>query len=270
MIPSWLCSLVVMSNMAPPSPGTMVYSTSAFFPMSKSWALILPTTDPTAEDSGTLRWKKPVNKQTSDRTQWTGSFIIITWHLMENTVLLTSSILYAVSHLPEDVLSVHRQAADMLLSEVSPVVTGMTLFNFDMFGHQGRSAPCNWLAQPVRSTNTRAQGAFILPAADIAAENLGWNQQTNSLLWLIVTYNWQWTEINLFSVSPLHCPRWLSPPTMASLCARENLTVALQICCKHLVSLWRCHMLFRKSFTASDLLSGHERFAGNLRLAFFN
>lgn len=62
MMPSWLWSLVVMSNMAPPSPGTMVYSTSAFFPMSKSWALILPTAEPTAEDSGTLRWKKPVNK----------------------------------------------------------------------------------------------------------------------------------------------------------------------------------------------------------------
>lgn len=69
MIPSWLCSLVVMSNMAPPSPGMMLYSTSAFFPMSKSWALILPTADPTAEDSGTLMWKKPVNKQTSDWTQ---------------------------------------------------------------------------------------------------------------------------------------------------------------------------------------------------------
>lgn len=87
MIPSWLCSLVVMSNMAPPSPGTMVYSTSAFFPMSKSWALILPTADPTAEDSGTLKWKKPVNKQTSEPTQ-TGSFIIITWHPIANTELL--------------------------------------------------------------------------------------------------------------------------------------------------------------------------------------
>lgn len=59
MIPSWLCSLVVISNMAPPSPGTMVYSTSAFLPMSKSWAFILPTAEPTAEDSGTRRWKKP-------------------------------------------------------------------------------------------------------------------------------------------------------------------------------------------------------------------
>lgn len=63
MLPSWLCSLVVMSNMAPPSPGTMVYSTSAFLPMSRSWALILPTTDPSAEDSGTRRWKKPVEER---------------------------------------------------------------------------------------------------------------------------------------------------------------------------------------------------------------
>ncbi len=59
MIPSWLCSLVVISNMAPPSPGTMLYSTSAFFPMSRSWALIRPTADPTADDSGTRRWKMP-------------------------------------------------------------------------------------------------------------------------------------------------------------------------------------------------------------------
>lgn len=66
MLPSWLCSLVAMSNMAPPSPGTMVYSTSAFFPMSRSWALILPTTDPSADDSGTRRWKKPV-EQTARR-----------------------------------------------------------------------------------------------------------------------------------------------------------------------------------------------------------
>lgn len=65
MMPSWVCSLVVMSNMWPPSPGTMVYSTSAFLPMSKSWALILPTADPTAEDSGTRRWKKPGNTHIS-------------------------------------------------------------------------------------------------------------------------------------------------------------------------------------------------------------
>lgn len=64
MLPSWLCSLVVMSNMAPPSPGTMVYSTSAFLPMSRSWALILPTTDPSVDDSGTRRWKKPVEERT--------------------------------------------------------------------------------------------------------------------------------------------------------------------------------------------------------------
>lgn len=63
MLPSWLCSLVVMSNMAPPSPGTMVYSTSAFLPMSRSWALILPTTEPSADDSGTRRWKKPVERK---------------------------------------------------------------------------------------------------------------------------------------------------------------------------------------------------------------
>ncbi len=62
-----------------------------------------------------------------------------------------------VSHPPQDVLSAHRQAADMLLSEVSPTAIGMTLFNFDVFGHEGCSAPCNWLAQPVRSTNTQAQ-----------------------------------------------------------------------------------------------------------------
>lgn len=59
IIPSWLCSLVVMSNMFPPSPGTMLYSTSAFFPMSRSWALIRPTAEPIAEDSGTRRWKIP-------------------------------------------------------------------------------------------------------------------------------------------------------------------------------------------------------------------
>lgn len=69
MMPSWVWSLVVMSNMLPPSPGTMVYSTSAFLPMSKSWALILPTADPTAEDSGTRRWKKPGNTHISGWTQ---------------------------------------------------------------------------------------------------------------------------------------------------------------------------------------------------------
>lgn len=111
IIPSWLCSLVVMSNMAPPSPGTMVYSTSAFFPMSKSWALILPTADPRAEDSGTLRWKKPVNKQTSD---WTQSHLYHHLTLDGNTKLFTSPVLYVVSCLPEGILSTHRLAADML------------------------------------------------------------------------------------------------------------------------------------------------------------
>lgn len=66
MMPSWLCSLVVMSNMAPPSPGTIVYSTSAFLPMSRSCALIRPMAEPTAEDSGTLRWKKPVRGQSRE------------------------------------------------------------------------------------------------------------------------------------------------------------------------------------------------------------
>lgn len=80
MMPSWVWSLVVMSNMLPPSPGTMVYSTSAFLPMSKSWALILPTADPTAEDSGTRRWKKPGNTHISASV----SFIISTWHVVSS------------------------------------------------------------------------------------------------------------------------------------------------------------------------------------------
>lgn len=54
----------------------------------------------------------------------------------------------------------------------------MTLFNFGMFGHQGCSAPCNWLAQPVKSTNT-SPGTLILPAAEITAEDLGGNLQTH-------------------------------------------------------------------------------------------
>lgn len=81
MMPSWVWSLVVMSNMLPPSPGTMVYSTSAFLPMSKSWALILPTADPTADDSGTRRWKKPANTYISG---WTQSHLLSpldTWSL---------------------------------------------------------------------------------------------------------------------------------------------------------------------------------------------
>lgn len=81
MMPSWVWSLVVMSNMLPPSPGTMVYSTSAFLPMSKSWALILPTADPTAEDSGTRRWKKPGNTHISGWTQSQLLSSIDTWSL---------------------------------------------------------------------------------------------------------------------------------------------------------------------------------------------
>lgn len=48
-----------MSNKFPPSPGTMLYSISAFFPKSGSTALILPIAEPIEEDSGTFRWKMP-------------------------------------------------------------------------------------------------------------------------------------------------------------------------------------------------------------------
>lgn len=117
--------------------------------MSRSWALILPTVDPTAEDSGTLRWKKPVNKQTSD---WTQAHLLPSLEMWWD---ILSSFMYSPG-----VLCTCRQAADMLLSEVSPVATGVTLFNLDLFGHQGCSASCNWLAQAVRSTNTWALGLW--------------------------------------------------------------------------------------------------------------
>lgn len=59
MIPSCVSSSVTMSNKFPPSPGTMLYSISAFFPKSGSTALIRPITEPIGEDSGTFRWKMP-------------------------------------------------------------------------------------------------------------------------------------------------------------------------------------------------------------------
>lgn len=48
-----------MSNKFPPSPGTILYSISAFCPKSGSTALILPIAEPIGEDSGTFRWKMP-------------------------------------------------------------------------------------------------------------------------------------------------------------------------------------------------------------------
>lgn len=165
MIPSWLCSLVVISNMAPPSPGTIVYSTSAFFPMSRSWALILPTAEPTADDSGTLRWKKPANNNNtkiclykSDRTQaHLLSSVVIKWKCRAPYILCALSILS-----PSQGCLIHPQAKQLIfsVSEVRPVAIGMILFNFDVFGHQGCSAPWNWLAQPVRPTYTRVQGLW--------------------------------------------------------------------------------------------------------------
>lgn len=59
MIPSCVSSSVTMSNKFPPSPGTMLYSISAFFPKSGSTALIRPIAEPIGEDSGTFRWKIP-------------------------------------------------------------------------------------------------------------------------------------------------------------------------------------------------------------------
>ena len=57
--PSCVSSSVMMSNKFPPSPGTILYSISAFCPKSGSTALILPIAEPTGEDSGTFRWKMP-------------------------------------------------------------------------------------------------------------------------------------------------------------------------------------------------------------------
>lgn len=51
-----------MSNKFPPSPGTILYSISAFCPKSGSTALILPMAEPIGEDSGTFRWKIPDKK----------------------------------------------------------------------------------------------------------------------------------------------------------------------------------------------------------------
>lgn len=56
MTPSWVSLSVEMSNMSMPSPLTMVKYISAFFPMSLSVALILPTGVPDLDDSGTLNW----------------------------------------------------------------------------------------------------------------------------------------------------------------------------------------------------------------------
>lgn len=59
MTPSCVSSSVMMSNRFPPSPGTILYSISAFCPKSGSTALILPIAEPIGEDSGTFRWKMP-------------------------------------------------------------------------------------------------------------------------------------------------------------------------------------------------------------------
>lgn len=59
MTPSCVSSSVTMSNKFPPSPGTILYSISAFCPKSGSTALILPIAEPIGEDSGTFRWKMP-------------------------------------------------------------------------------------------------------------------------------------------------------------------------------------------------------------------
>lgn len=59
MTPSCVSSSVTMSNKFPPSPGTILYSISAFCPKSGSTARILPIAEPIGEDSGTFRWKMP-------------------------------------------------------------------------------------------------------------------------------------------------------------------------------------------------------------------
>lgn len=59
MMPSCVSSSVTMSNKFPPSPGTILYSISAFCPKSGSTALILPIAEPIGDDSGTFRWKMP-------------------------------------------------------------------------------------------------------------------------------------------------------------------------------------------------------------------
>lgn len=67
MMPSCVSFCVTISNISVPSPSTILYSTSAFFPVSASVALTLPMAVPTGEDSGTRRWMVPV-KETKSRS----------------------------------------------------------------------------------------------------------------------------------------------------------------------------------------------------------
>lgn len=72
-----------------------------------------------------------------------------------NTELFTSCLSFSLS--PTRGCLIHPRASSWYaLSEVRLLAIGMTLFNFVASGHQGCSATYNWLAKPVRSTNTRA------------------------------------------------------------------------------------------------------------------
>lgn len=64
IIPSWVSWSVMTSNISCPSPSVMLYSISAFSPMSASLALILPIGVPGGEDSGVLNWYVPIKHQT--------------------------------------------------------------------------------------------------------------------------------------------------------------------------------------------------------------
>lgn len=66
IMPSCVSFCVTMSNISVPSPSIILYSTSAFFPVSASVALTLPMAVPTGEDSGMRRWMVPVKKTKSD------------------------------------------------------------------------------------------------------------------------------------------------------------------------------------------------------------
>lgn len=56
MMPSCVSFCVTMSNISVPSPSIILYSISAFFPVSASVALTLPMAVPTGDDSGMRRW----------------------------------------------------------------------------------------------------------------------------------------------------------------------------------------------------------------------
>lgn len=71
-------------------------------------------------------------------------------------------------------------------SEVSPAAIGMTLFYFDVFGHQGFSALCNWLN--LYDQQTQELKGFDTPnTRDQTLEEI--YKQTAG--WLIITYIWK-------------------------------------------------------------------------------